>query len=108
MTAIYPPFKDTYSHDEVRSNVHIEKYQLVQRVIDWVSFELEKNDNDYRNHTSPTTEQVIHYFATKSELLRLKLMLINERATLTVERTNERTKDLPMDQNQQWSGTSIK
>ena len=108
---IYPPFKDSFTHEEVQSNVHVEKYQLVQRVIDWVSAELEKNDNDYRNHANPTSEQVIHYFATKSELLKLKLMLVNEKHLLTSERANERSnqsKDLSMDQNQQWSGVAPK
>ena len=94
---VYPPFKDNMTPDEVKSHVHVEKWQLVSKVIHYIEAEISKNENAYRGLSNPNSDQIVQYFATKSELLKLKLMLVEEQHTLTAERAHEREKNIPVD-----------
>lgn len=104
MTNSVPP--QSFSHDEVRSHVNSEKWSLVSRVVSYIEAEISKNEQTYRQLASPNNDQIIQYFATKSELLKLKLMLKDEQNLLISERQheiiNKAQQSISMDQNKQW------
>ena len=109
-----PAVEQSFSNDEVQSRVHVEKWQLVRKVVCYVEAEISKNESAYRQLANPNNDQIIQYFATKSELLKLKLMLNEELHALTMERKNERVQvqsnqqGISVDQDRQWGGPPIK
>lgn len=95
-----------YTHEQVQLHVHNEKYQTVRNIINYVEAEISKNENEFRDMTNSTNDKVIHYYAKKSELLKLKVMLLEEHNRLIAERKHEQfnqlQSDIQMGKDPQW------